>query len=271
MGQLAGLGKMDRERLAAVIRESKGTISVADAAKALKVLPSSAAKMLARWASKGWLSRVRRGLYIPVPLESRAADVPLEDPWIIAERLYAPCYIGGWSAAEYWDFTEQIFRTVVVMTTRSPRDRTPVIRGATFMLRTVPKKNMFGLKSVWRGQVKISVSDPSRTILDMLDDPRLGGGIRSTTDMFLNYLQSKNRDIELLLDYAGRLGNGAVFKRLGFLLERFAGEEKPAIEVCRSRLTQGNAKLDPSLTADRLLTRWRLWVPEAWAKESSID
>jgi len=33
---------------------------------------------------------------------------------------------------------------------------------------------MFGLKSVWRGQVKVSVSDSTRTILDMLNDPRLG-------------------------------------------------------------------------------------------------
>ena len=43
------------------------------------------------------MSRVRRGLYVSVPLESRTADVPLEDPWLIAERLFAPCYIGGWA------------------------------------------------------------------------------------------------------------------------------------------------------------------------------
>jgi len=43
---------------------------------------------------------------VSVPLESRTADVPLEDPWLIAERLFAPCYIGGWSAAEYLDLTE---------------------------------------------------------------------------------------------------------------------------------------------------------------------
>ena len=46
--------------------------------------------------------------------------MPLEDPWVIAAQLYGPCYIGGWSAAEYWDLTEQIFRTVVVMTMHRP-------------------------------------------------------------------------------------------------------------------------------------------------------
>jgi predicted transcriptional regulator of viral defense system len=172
---LSGLGKADRKRLAAVIRGTKGVIPVGEAAEILEVSRVAAAKMLARWASKGWLSRVRRGLYVAVPLESRTADVALEDPWLIADQLYGPCYIGGWSAAEYWDLTEQIFRTIVVMTTQKPRDRTPTIKGTNFMLRTVQGKVLFGLKPVWRGQVKVSVSDPSRTVLDMLSDPSLGG------------------------------------------------------------------------------------------------
>ncbi len=134
METLTGLGKVDRERIAAIIRGTKGTISTGEAAEILRVSSADAAKMLSRWSRKGWLSRVKRGLYIPVPLESRTADVPLEDPWLIAERLYSPCYIGGWSAAEYWDLTEQIFRTVVVMTTQKPRDRRPAISHCLYYL-----------------------------------------------------------------------------------------------------------------------------------------
>lgn len=271
METLTGLGKVDRERIASIIRGTKGTISVTEAAEILGVSPIYAAKMLARWTKKGWFSRVKRGLYIPVPLESRTADVSLEDPWLIAERLYSPCYIGGWSAAEHWNLTEQIFRTVVVMTTQKPRDRSPTIKGTNFMLRTVSDKVMFGLKSAWRGRVKISISDATRTMLDMLNDPKLGGGIRSTVDMFNNYLSSENKNLELLIQYAERLGNGAVFKRLGFLLERLAPKEVNSINKCRTNLTTGNAKLDLQLSADKLITRWRLWVPEAWAKESRID
>jgi predicted transcriptional regulator of viral defense system len=267
MEKLSGIGKTDRERLSAIIRETKGTISVKEATDILSVSPTDAAKMLSRWAKKGWLSRVRRGLYVRVVLESRTTDISLEDPWIIAERLFSPCYIGGWSAAEYWDLTEQIFRTVVVLTTQKPRDRAPVIKGTSFMLRTISEKALFGTKPVWKGQVKISVSDPTRTILDMLTDPKLGGGIRPTVDMFLSYLKSENKNIQLLIDYAKRLGNGAVLKRLGFLLERYAPGQEAAISECKAQLTKGNTKLDPSLKADRLITRWRLWVPMNWAKE----
>jgi predicted transcriptional regulator of viral defense system len=271
MEAISGLGKLERQRLSEVLRGTKGTISVKETSNILEIPPSDAAKMLARWAKKGWLSRVQRGLYIHVPLESRSADVPLENPWIIAEQLYAPCYIGGWSAAEYWDLTEQIFRSIVVMTTRKPRDRTPNFKGTRFILRTIKQEAMFGIKPIWEGQVKVHISDPTRTIIDMLNDPKLGGGIRSVTDMFLNYLKSENKKIELLTEYANRSGNGAVFKRLGFLLERFAAEETSTINVCKSRLTKGNVKLDPTLNANKLITRWRLWVPENWKKEGSVD
>ena len=267
MKPMTGLGKADRERLSAVLRGTKGTISVAEATEILDMPGTGAAKLLSRWAQKGWLSRVRRGLYIAVPLESRTADIPLEDAWVIADKLYSPCYIGGWSAAEYWDLTEQIFRTVIVLTEQQPRDRKPIIKGTEFLLRTVSDKAMFGLKAVWRGQVKVNVSDPTRTILDMLSDPRLGGGLRSTIDMFGNYLSSEKKDLGLLIEYADQLGNGAVFKRLGFLLEKYAENEQDFIGQCRERLTAGNAKFDPALKAKKLITRWRLWVPERWARE----
>jgi predicted transcriptional regulator of viral defense system len=264
MEPVLGLGRIDRERLSSLLRETKGTISVEDASKILSVSAVDAAKMLARWRKNGWLSRVRRGLYVPVPLESRTTDIALEDPWIIADRLFAPCYIGGWSAAEHWSLTEQIFRTVVVMTTQKPRDRSPNIKGTKFLLRTIMARAMFGLKPAWRGRVKVSVSDPTRTLLDILDAPHLGGGLRSATDILVSYLRSDKKDTKLLLEYAEQLDNGAVFKRLGFLLERFAAEETELIKQCRSRMTKGTSKVDPSLSADRLITRWRLWVPQNW-------
>jgi len=271
MTSLTGIGKTDRERMAAIIRGTKGTVSVGDAAGILGVTPTDAAKMLSRWTQKGWMSRVRQGLYIPVPLESRTADVPLEDPWLVADRLFSPCYIGGWSAAEYFDLTEQIFSTVVVMTVQKPRNRRLDIKDTTFLLRTVSEKAMFGLMPVWRGQVKVSVSDPTRTVLDMLVDPVFGGGIRSVTDMLVNYLSSENKNLEQLIEYGERLGNGAIFKRLGFLLERKAPAETKAIEKCYKRLTAGNTKLDPKLNNIRLITRWRLWAPENWKRMGPVD
>lgn len=271
MKSVWGLGKESRARLAKLLRETKGTISVEEAAASFGMSPKRTADTLGWWARRGWLSRVRRGLYVPVPLESNTADVALEDPWLVAARLFAPCYIGGWSAAEHWNLTEQIFRSVLVCTAGKPHDRKPVIKGTRFVLRTVSRAAIFGTKSVWRGRAKVDVSDPARTVLDLLNDPALGGGIRHTVDVLRSYLNSEAKDLRLLIKYADRLANGAVFKRLGFLLERVAPAEKRAVEACRKRLTTGNAKLDPALAAKRLVTAWRLWIPDGWMAEETHD
>jgi predicted transcriptional regulator of viral defense system len=271
MQTISGLGKESRTRLAKIVRETKGTISVTQVAEILQLPSDKAAKILSRWMQQGWVSRVQRGMYVPVPLDAPSADIALEDPWIIAERIFSPCYIGGWSAAEYWELTEQIFRTIVVMTTLKPRNRKPVIKRSSFLLRTIPDKALFGMKPVWRGQIKVNVSDPTRTVLDMLNDPALGGGLRPTVDVFRNYMNSKSKDTDLVIRYADIRGNGAVFKRLGFLASRFSPEEQDLISACRSRLTKGNARIDPSMPADKLVTAWKLWIPAGWVKENKVD
>ena len=269
MTTISGIGKLDRKRLAEIIRGTKGVISVKEASEIMRLPAGAAAKLLSRWNKKGWLSRVRRGNYVTVPLESKTADVTLEEPFAVAEKLFSPCYIGGWSAAEYWDLTEQIFRSIIVITAQKPRTLEQTIKGTTFLLKSVSQKKLFGLKHVWKGQVKVSLSDSSRTIVDLLDDPLLGGGIRSVADMFLNYLKSDKRDLKLLMDYAEKLDNGAVFKRLGFLLERYEPNESKTMDACRANLSKGTARLDldPAIKADVLVTRWKLWIPENWQQK----
>ena len=272
METISGIGKGSRARLSELVRKTRGTVSVPQAAEILRLPADKTARLLAWWAKKGWLSRVKGGLYVFVPFEARSMDTVLEDPWIVADRLFSPCYIGGWSAAEYWELTEQIFRTIMVITARKPRNRKPVIKGTSFLVRSISANKIFGTSAVWRGQVKVNVSDPSRTVLDMLGDPKLGGGLRPVVDMFKQYMAAKQKNTDMLADYAHRLDNGAVFKRLGFLTERFFPTEQTLIAACRTGMTKGKVKLDPVLPADKLITPWQLWVPAAWAgKETTGD
>jgi predicted transcriptional regulator of viral defense system len=266
MSERLGIGKVYRERMTELLRGTQQTISVGEAAKILRVSREEASKILARFLINGWVSRVKRGVYIPVPLESETSDIPLEDPWSIAEKLYHPCYIGGWSAAEYWGFTEQLFRTTVVLTIQRPKNRKPTLNGTNFLLHTISPEAMFGLKTLWHGQIKVLISDPTRTILDFLIDPKMGGGIRTTTDMLSEYLNSTHKNLPLLIQYATRLNSNAVFKRLGFLLEQIVPEESGIIDACKKQVTISKVKLDPQLETDRFITRWRLWIPSRWKK-----
>lgn len=248
-----------------VINAAGDVIHIADAVAALNISRSEAAKRLARWTEQGWLRRVGQGAYVPVSLDTLGAERVLDDPWILVPALFGQCYIGGRTAAEHWDLTEQIFKDIIVVTSQPIRNRHQQRHGASFTLKHLRKEMIFGTKPVWRHQTKVLVSDIHRTILDIFDEPSLGGGIQHVSECFNSYLIREDRNDRRLIEYADRLGNGAVFKRLGFLAERNP-RGGDLTDLCLSRLTAGNAKLDPALNCPRLISRWRLLVPELWAK-----
>ena len=256
--------------MAAVIQAAGDIVRIEDAAKALDISENQAAKLLSRWTSQGWLRRVGTGAYVPVQLELLTSAQVVQDPWILVPILFMPAYIGGRTAAEHWDLTEQIFRDIAVFTARPVRKKVVERQGAIFALKHIREDLIFGTKTVWRGQTRIAVSDVHRTIVDMLDDPAIGGGIEHVADCFHQYLRRGDRDPARLIEYAERLDNGAVFKRLGFLAERHT-RGGSLVREAKARLTKGHAKLDPALTCERLVTRWRLRVPPSWLKAGSHD
>lgn len=252
-----------RAKLARVVRNAGDVVRIKDAVDTLELNRPDASKLLSRWVNQGWLRRIGPGLYLPVSIDSLGSEHVLEDPWILVPALFEPAYVSGWSAAEYWDLTEQIFRKIVVMTAGPLREREKSVHGVPFILRRISPKHIFGTRSVWRGKSKVAVADIHRVIIDMLQEPGLGGGIQHVEDCFIRYLGRKDSDLAILIDYAIKLGNGAVFKRLGFFAER--QKLNLLVQHCQGKMSKGNAKLDTKLKCPRLITRWRLFVPESWA------
>jgi len=256
-----GLGSANRERLAALHRALPGPFTAEDAAEVLGVSRDEAARIAGYLASKGWLSRVRRGLFTVVPLE---ADIPKAwraDPWLVAARVFAPCYIGGWSACEHWSLTEQLFRSVLVVSAAPQRSAQVTVQGTEFRVASRKPDALFGMRKVWRDRERVDVSDPTKTIVDVLDDPSIGGGIRNVADVLDAYFSGDHRDDELLVRYADRLGNRTVFKRLGYLLESLDVDAPDLIETCLSRRSAGISKLDPSIrSGGRITKRWGLRI-----------
>jgi predicted transcriptional regulator of viral defense system len=259
-----------RARLSAVLQRAKDLVTIEDAEKALSVDRHAAAKVLSRWQRQGWLRRVGRGIYASIPLDALTTEQVLKDPWVLVPALFSPGYVGGWTAAEHWDLTEQLFRSIFVFTARPFRSKQQTAQGVSFTLKRISEDALFGLKTLWRGQARVSIADKHRTIVDLLSDPATGGGIRHVARCLQNYLRDPEADAETLIRYADKFGNGAVFKRLGFLASQMSGKESLA-QTCRQRLTEGNAKLDPVLPCRRLVKAWRLWIPKNWEAEAQRD
>jgi len=253
-----------------VLSAAGDVIHVDDVVSTLQLDRTGAAQRLSRWAQQGWLRRVGTGAYVAASLNTLGSDRVLDDPWVIVPALFAPAYIAGRTAAEHWDLTEQIFKDIFVMTSQAVRQKRQERHGALFSLKHIDERKIFGTKNVWRHHTRVPVADVHRTIIDMLDDPAIGGGIQHVTDCLAVYLRRDDRDDKKLIDYAVCLGNGAVFKRLGFLAERLRDGTELA-SLCEQHLSGGHAKLDPAQGEAVVVTKWRLRMPERWARQEQYD
>ena len=255
-----------REKLVSVLAATGDVVTVGEAARALDLSRARTAKMLSRWAKQGWLRRVGPGVYVPAPLD--ALDMPqvVDDPWMLVPALFGLAYVGGRTAAGHWGLTDQIYRDTVVYTTRPRPVRTLEPYGISFTPLRVRRDRIFGTCSIQRGpRTWVEVSDLHRTMIDLLAAPHFSGSIVVVAGCFVEYLRHRDNDYRKLIEYADRIGNGALFKRLGLLAEK-VGAGAGLLDACRARLTQGHAKLSPDIKCPRLVTRWRVRVPDWWAE-----
>ncbi len=260
----AGLGRRRRAQLAVLHRRFPGPFNAKQAAQALGTAIGSTRRLLPALATGGWLARVRPGWYIAVPLAASEPSEWREDPWIVAATLFAPGYIGGWSAAEHWGLTDQIFSVIYVVAGKRVTPSRQAVQSTDFTIRSVAAETLFGTLRVWRREVPVDVSDPHRTIIDILDVPAAAGGALHASEVLSSYFESSDADPERLLQYGDRLGRGTVFKRLGYLAELQQLADASFITACRSRITRGLSWLDPAgPRKGRIVSRWNLRVNSA--------
>ena len=267
MRQLSGIGSKSRARLKRIIESSSDNILTPKLVSNTLSLPQNeSARLLSRWHNAGWLKRIKRGMYWPIPLEYDL-NSPVEDEWLVADRVFSPGYIGGFSAIKHWDFTEQLFLTTFYLTVKPVILREVTLGSVKLKLKTIKPYKMFGTKMVWRERVKVKVSDPSKTIIDLLDDPHLGGGMRVVQDFFMEYWDSEHRDIKLLIRYGRRMRNKTIFKRLGFLLEINKLVDNRTIKPLQNKISAGYSAFDPSIRGKFFIRKWNLKVSTMWKEK----
>lgn len=258
---IGGISKNKREVLDFLNRELTGPFRISDVMKLLKIPYGKAAHLLAYWAATGWLTRIKKGLYSTVPLGAESPKSRAEDPWIVANEVFQPCFIGGWSACEHWGFTEQIFDSIVVFTSQRVRQSRVKIQQTTFILKFISQKKFFGAKTIWRQQTKMKISEPVRTIIDILNDPYIGGGMKHVAMVVANYFESESREDAKLVDYMKQIKNKTLYKRLGYLIETLKLDADNLLKVCEKNISKGYSVFDPSIpNKGKIIRRWNLRI-----------
>jgi len=214
------LSKREVAILAGWERTGVNRITTADLATALDVSRPTAAVILSRLANKGAIDRVGRGVYGVRPM--RAIGVPWATSGLVAVANLLDgldYYVGGSVALTTHHLTEQVYHSVVdVFVTNRPTDRRLGSAWIVFHTICLPRVNHPGITDILIGQTTVRMSDPERTLLDLVDRPSLLGSARSALGVVRDALARV--DVDRLISYASSWPRRSTRQRLGYLLEQ---------------------------------------------------
>lgn len=232
--------------------------TLADVAAITGLSAPSARSFVRSLVTRGLVTRLQAGLFTLVPFELGMEREYLGNPYLVARELSAgsPAYISHASAMDLHGLVTQPQLVVYITSSRARRPR--VILGTEFRFIRGRKEHMFGTTELWVGpHDKVTVSDAERTIVDGLRQPQYCGGITEVAKGL--WMARSGLAPARLVEYALRLGTGAVLGRLGFLLETYDMGTGPVLEPLQAALSSTYALLDPLLPREgKYLARWRL-------------
>ncbi len=249
-----------RRFIAAMASKDKRVFSIDDAIPYWSS-PHQTRKALSRLQKNGWIDRLERGLYLIVPLEAGPSRLWTEDSFVLAAQLAPDGIIAYWTALNYWGMTEQIPRTTFVQI-RNRRSRAKInLLGMRFQFVTIVERKFFGARDELSNGMTFRITDREKTIIDGCDRPELSGGILQVSRA-LESGESLNWD--KVGSYLRRMDSGAVYKRLGFIVESL-GLDLPTkdqmLDQWRASITEGIADLEPGGSKQgHIDTGWRIRV-----------
>jgi predicted transcriptional regulator of viral defense system len=247
--------------------ESRDVVSLDEIGRRAGVSRGFARKLAHDLVGRGWLQRVRRGIYLLNPSRHGPDALPDTDPLRLGSRLVEPYYFGYATAAELGGLFPQASRVYYLVTTarwlpgRGTARRFRVIR--------VSPSHFFGLRTIVRRGTSLVVSDSERTVLDCLNRPEFSGGMAGVAQILA--MAKPRLDWSRLEKYLNRFGNRSLARRMGYLLERIRPSVRPPDPWLRRRLATAAepfVPLGPPKTFGRRGSRDLRWhviqnVPEA--------
>jgi len=173
-------------------------------------------------------------------------------------EIVSPSAIAYWSALNHYGMTEQLPRTVFVVTNHPVRQPNKEILGINFKIISLRPKKFFGIKKDWINEREFKITDREKTIIDGLDLPEYAGGIGEIANAMAGAW--KELDEIKLRNYAVKIGNSAAAKRLGFLMETLKLGDAQSFRKQVS-LSSGFSALDPGLPhKGKRSCRWGLLI-----------
>jgi predicted transcriptional regulator of viral defense system len=239
-----GLSTRESRLLARLAGAGHQIISVDDIETTLEIPPNTAREITSRLTEKGWLDRLFPGTYLIIPLTADEEGVYTTHEYLIAAHVAAPMYIGYYSALSHHGLTDQVPRTVYVVTPTRAQSRE--IHGVPYRVTTVTEGKFFGFEPTSIDGTTVQVSDLEKTLVDCADHPEFCGGLRELATA-MRTANQRGCAWDTVGEYLEQLDNGAATKRIVYLADQL-GIDLPTRETLVESFTSGYSLLDPMLS-----------------------
>jgi predicted transcriptional regulator of viral defense system len=186
--------------------------------------------------------------------------------FVIASYLVEPSYIGFWSALNYHGLSDQIPTTTFIGTTKPKKPLN--ILNSRFLFVQLSKNKFTGIEEIEIEGYRVNISDRNKTIADCLDHPEHSGGIDEVARAI--YFSHEELDFGKIREYALKMKNITIFKRLGYILDKTGLLEKYGWIFKEITLTKGYPSLDKIASRKgKYNEKWKLLInaeikPEGW-------
>ena len=221
--------------------------------------------LVAYHTKTGRLVRVRRGLFAVIPPEADSNTYPI-DPYLISSRLTPDSVLSYHTALELHGRAYSVWQHLTYLASRPVEPltfRSQVYRGARFPEALVRLgKEHFDVSTLERAGMSLRVTSLERTLVDVLDRPRLAGGWE---EVWRSLESVEFFDLDKVVEYVLLLGNATTASKVGFYLDQRREalmEEESHLTALRNQRPKQPHYVDRSRGRDgRLVTEWNLVVP----------
>ena len=139
----------------------------------------------------------------------------LSNPFYIATHVVVPSYVSYWSILNYYGFTEQAPKFVLVATTKQKKK----IHFENYLFKYIhiKQEKLYGYKKSYIDEFPAFIAELEKAIIDSIDLLKYSGGIKEISKIIDNALDSINEN--KLIDYAVKFPNKSMISRLGYLFD----------------------------------------------------
>lgn len=193
----------------------KKTLTLAELRHALGASEAYARHLAHRLVRKGWLERLRPGLYQLVPAARGREGIADTNPLSAGAALLTQYFFSFGTACTHHGLTEQVFAEVYLACQDHRRPET--IRGKRYVFVYVPERRFFGYEEVPVLGERVHIASPERALLDAIDRPQYAGGIGEVSRMVAR--ATTRVSWSALVGLARQWSSSALVQRLGYFLD----------------------------------------------------